>query len=152
MMNRWAFYGLTVLSCGLLAVLFLDRDQPLMAVVIMVVASFYVIRGFISSRNEKLAHRQETVQEMAGVRSTSQKRVVLQELLDTRARLRGARQRYTLFGVLIAIAAVWTYPTSGPVALTISAMLVPLGFLIIRNSRAIHVIERGLSERGYSYQ
>ena len=57
----------------------------------------------------------------------------------------------TLIGVLVMIGAVWTYPTSGPVAFTISAFLVPIAYLIFRNSRAIGVIERGLTERGISF-
>lgn len=152
MMNRWAFYGLTVLSCVLLAVIFFDRGQPLVAWVVIAVAVIYMVRGIVSSRNEKQSHRQETAQHMATVRTSSEKKAVLAELLETREHLRGARQRSTLIGVLIAIAAVWTYPTSGPVALTIAAFLIPVGYMIVRNSRAILVIERGLTERGLSYK
>lgn len=151
MINRWAFYGLTVLSCGLLIAIFISRDQIWAAVAMGAVAILYVVRGFVSTRNEKLAHREETIEEMAGIRTSAEKRAVLGELLETRAHLRGARQRWTLIGVLVMIGAVWTYPTSGPVAFTISAFLVPIAYLIFRNSRAIGVIERGLTERGISF-
>ncbi len=151
MINRWAFYGLSVLSCALLAGIFISRGDTWLAVGIIAVAVIYVVRGIISSRNETAAHRRSTVEAMSDVRTSKQKKEVLKDLLDTRNHLRGARQRLVLMGLLVAIAAVWTYPTSGPIAFTISALLLPLGFLIIRNSRAIGVIERGLTERGYSY-
>lgn len=151
MINRWAFYGLTVLSCALLAGIFISRDQIWWAVGIMAVGLFYVIRGIISTRNEAEAHRRSTVQAMADVHTTRQKKEVLDDLLATRSHLRGARQRTTLMGMLVAIAAAATYSASAPIAWTISALLLPLGFMIIRHSRAIGVIERGLTERGYSY-
>lgn len=151
MINRWAFYGLTVLSCALLAGIFISRGDTWLAVGIMVVALIYVVRGIISTRNEKEAHRRSTVEAMADVHTTTQKREVLKNLLETRNHLRGGRQRFTLMGLLVAIAAAMTYPTSGPIAWAISALLLPLGYLIVRNSRAIGVIERGLTERGYSY-
>ncbi len=150
MMNRWAFYGLTFLSCALLVGIFWSRGQTVWAVIVAAVAVLYVVRGIISTRNEKLAHRQTTVETMSKVHTNAQRQAVLADLRTSRTQLRGARQRTTLIGVLVAIAAVWTYPTSGPVAFTISALLVPIGFIIVRNSRAIGVIERGLTQRGLS--
>ena len=51
---------------------------------------------------------------------------------------------------IIALGIVLIYPSNVLLAWAISILFIPLGYLIIKQTRSINLIERGLTERGYS--
>ena len=55
-----------------------------------------------------------------------------------------------LLGTLVLVGIVLIYPTNVLLAWAISILFIPLGYLIIKQTRSINLIERGLTERGYS--
>ncbi|GAA2178356.1 hypothetical protein GCM10009785_00600 [Brooklawnia cerclae] len=147
MTNRWAFYLMTIASCGVLSTIFWSRGQYPFAVGVAVIAVAYLVRGFILQRRDATEHRTELYQDLSREQTTSEKKAILANLLDTRKHLQGARLRETLGGFVVIIAIVFIYPTNAPLSMALAIFLIPLGYLIVRHTRAITTIERGLAER-----
>lgn len=141
---RSTFYLMTIASCGVLASIFVSRGQTWWAVGIAVVALVYVARWIIAQRRE----RTERIAEFSRPQNSAEKQAIVENLLATRDHLARARIRELLGGLMIIIFIVYIYPTNLALAFASSVFLLPLGYLLIRHTRAITQIERGLSERG----
>ena len=64
--------------------------------------------------------------------------------------MKGRRNSEMLLGTLVLVGIVLIYPSNVLLAWAISILFIPLGYLIIKQTRSINLIERGLTERGYS--
>lgn len=148
MSQRWGFYLMTVACLGVLAGIYAGRGQTWWAVGFALLAGAYLTRGAILQMRENRDHREDVIEAMAERKTSAEKRVILQNLLDTRKQLRGRRSAEILLGMLVLVGVVFVYPANPTFAWVLSALFIPLGFLIIKHTRSIILIERGLAERG----
>lgn len=151
-MNRWAFYGMTILSCIFLATMFWSRSQILPAVIVTGVGLFYLVRGVISDRQDRTQRRVAAEEKAAGPTTTAEQRATLAELRETRRRLRGSRQRQIILGLAFVVGIVYFYPVIPGLAIALGLALLPVSYLLIRATRAINVIENGLALRGLAFE
>lgn len=113
----------------------------------VVVALLYLARGLVSQHKE----RQEILGEMrtglAGNHTTAEKKAILDDLLTTRDNCRKMRAWQMIGGMIVVIAIVVVYPSNAPLALAMAVMLLPLAWMIWRNTSKITTIEKGLRAR-----
>lgn len=150
MSQRWGIYLMTVFSLGVLASLFASRGQTIWAVGFAILAAGYLARGIFQQVRENKEHHQELDDRMSGRKTSAEKRAIVDNLLTTRKLLKGRRNSETPPGTLVLVGIVLIYPSNVLLAWAISILFIPLGYLIIKQTRSINLIERGLTERGYS--
>ncbi|WP_341728891.1 hypothetical protein [Brooklawnia sp.] len=152
-MNRsWGVYLMTVACLGMLASIFASRGDLIWAIGFGALAAAYLGRAVYKQVRENQRHRDALGEHLAGHKTTSEKQQIVDNLLTTRKQLKGRRSSEVLLGLIIVVGIVYIYPMNGLLALAISVLFIPLGYLIIKQSRSISLIERGLIERGYSLQ
>lgn len=148
MKNRWAFYLMSIVSLGTLAGIFAARGQNGWAIGFGLIALAYLVRGIYLQRRENLAHRGAVVESMAERKTSAEKRVIVQNLLDTRQQLKRRRVSELTLGLVVLAGIALVYPTNPLLAWSFSVLFLPLIYLIVRQTRSIQLIERGLAERG----
>lgn len=148
MRNRWAFYLMSIVSLGTLGGIFAARGQTGWGIGFGAIALAYLIRGLYLQRRENVEHREAIVTSMADRKTSAEKRVIVQNLLDTRQQLKRRRVSELTLGLIVLAGIVLVYPTNPLLAWSFSVLFLPLIFLIVRQTRSIQLIERGLAERG----
>lgn len=142
---RLTFYLLTIASCGVLAGIFCSRQQWGGVVLVLTVAGLYVVRGAVLGRKDAVERRRAGEELLSRTHTTSrEKREVLDRLLQTRERARMSRLRAVFLGFLVMIGVVLAYPQNVPLAFAMSVFLLPLMYLILKNTQAINEITQGL--------
>ncbi len=140
MRNLW--YLLSSLSCAVLTAVFYTRRNFPLAALLACVSLFYLYRVFVWGRREKKREMRRFLQ--TPPLDDKKKEELRRELLDTRTVL--IRNRNVLFIVVTGIltAAVLSFSQNAPLAVAILLFLLPALYLMVRNIRAIGLIERGL--------
>lgn len=145
---RWGFYLMTVACLGVLAGIYAGRGQTWWAVGFGVLAVAYLARAVVLQLRENKTHREEVVESMAMRKTSAEKRVIVQNLLETRKHLLGRRAAEVMLGVLVLVGIALVYPNNPTLAWVMSVGFLPLGYLIVKHTRSIILIERGLTQRG----
>lgn len=135
------FYLLSIASCLLLAGIHTARGQWEIATLLYLVAALYAGRGVMRWRQGVRERRDEAVARQ-GTRGSSEVRA---SLMATRDRTRVVRQKRVLLGFCILIAATLVVPQNAMLAFAMSVFLLPLVYLILRDSQVIWEIDRGLA-------
>lgn len=144
---RWGFYLMSIACCGVLAAIMWERGQIWWAIGMVVIALLYLTRGLVSQHKERKEILGEMRTELAGKHTTAEKKAILDDLLTTRSNCRKSRAWQMIGGMIVVIGVVVVYPSNPPLALAMAVMLLPLAWMIWRNTSKITKIEQGLRAR-----
>lgn len=141
---RSALYWISIASCGLLSYLFAQRGQYAWSVVLAVVGIAYVVRMVATGRRERREAEQRRERQRATTPTRDEARQLVDGLVSTRSRARSSRSSQLVWGIMAMAAASLFYPSNGALGIALALFVIPVLWLVAKNTRIIWEIDRGL--------